>query len=143
MSQEEIVERISKLEAQLQALSPRRQEPSEAPHRESADSCQIFLSYWTLFSFLFALVVMVYVKYTFDIDYFENYRSVSEIRSLSDFHRKMGDEFIGKTEWQAAEDAYQQALDIEVKIIFRRLTVWLSRKCFNPWKGKSIISLKW
>ena len=31
MSQEEIVERISKLEAQLQALSPKEQEPVKHP----------------------------------------------------------------------------------------------------------------
>ena len=135
MSQEEIVERISKLEAQLQALSPKEQEQVKHPIEKVRTVAKFFLSYWTLFSFLFALVVMVYVKYTFDIDYFENYRSVSEIRSLSDFHRKMGDEFIGKTEWQAAEDAYQQALDIDKNNIQAAYGL-VKSQVFQPLEGQ-------
>lgn len=114
MSQEnDIVERMSKLEAELASLKNNLEARTQHPLEKVRNVAKFFLSYWTLFSFLFAVVVMIYVKYTFDIDYFENYRSVAEIRNLSDFHRKMGDEFMGKTEWQAAQKAYEQALEID------------------------------
>ncbi len=113
MSQDDLVERIGKLEAELASLKRVESEQTPHPLEKVSKVAKFLLSYWTLFSFLFAVVVMVYVKYRFDIDYFENYRSAADIRNLSDFHRKMGDEFIGKTEWQAAEKAYREALDID------------------------------
>jgi tetratricopeptide (TPR) repeat protein len=128
-------ERLGKLEAELADYRNKLEAQASHPMERLRAVARFFLSYWTLFSFLFAVIVMVYVKYTFDIDYFENYRNQAEIRDLSDFHRKMGDQFIGKTEWQAAEKAYQQALDIDKNNIQAAYGL-VKSQVFLPLEGK-------
>jgi tetratricopeptide (TPR) repeat protein len=71
------------------------------------------LSYWALLSFIFAIVLVLYIQFAFGVDYFENYRTIAQTRRLSEFYRKMGDNLIGRSEWEAAEESYRNALEID------------------------------
>ncbi len=69
------------------------------------------LSYWVILSFAAAIGTALYVKFEFQIDYFEQYRNQSTIKKISEFHRQLGDELLGRTEWEAAAHAYKEALE--------------------------------
>ncbi len=66
-----------------------------------------------LISVLSAGLVAVYVKYRYDIDYFESYEKVSDTKKLARFYEKMGDRMMAKSQWPAAEQAYRAALQLD------------------------------
>lgn len=70
------------------------------------------LTNWTLLSFLAAIAVGIYVKYSFGIDYFESYRNAAATKSMADYYREMGDRMLGKQEWSAAEQAYRESIKL-------------------------------
>jgi tetratricopeptide (TPR) repeat protein len=67
---------------------------------------------WVLLSFIVAVATAVYVKFRFDIDYFESYRDVATKKMLSEFYRKLGDRMMVYGEWEPAEAAYRNSLEI-------------------------------
>jgi tetratricopeptide (TPR) repeat protein len=113
MSQNEVAERIKKLEEELFSLKGEVAPTTLKPAEKVKHAAKFTLSYWPLLSLLGAVLLAVYVKFAFNIDYFADYRSISDTNNLSEFHREMGDEMIGKQEWQAAEEEYQSALEID------------------------------
>ncbi|MDD5394295.1 MAG: tetratricopeptide repeat protein [Thiothrix sp.] len=113
MSQNEVTARIKKLEEELFTLKGEVAPTTLKPAEKVKHAAKFTLSYWPLLSLLGAVLLAVYVKFAFNIDYFADYRSISDTNNLSEFHREMGDEMIGKQEWQAAEEEYQSALEID------------------------------
>lgn len=74
---------------------------------------KFLLSYWVLLSFAVAFGTVVYVKYAFDIDYFEQYRNQSTTKRLSEMYRQLGDRMLSRLEWESAVSAYREALQID------------------------------
>jgi tetratricopeptide (TPR) repeat protein len=114
MEEPDIQKRVSDLEQKVDTLR-KSLKADAAPVGLIARSQSIarFLgANWALLSFVAALLVAGYVKYRFGIDYFESYRNVATNRELSNFYEQMGDRMMAKSEWQAAEQAYRNALQI-------------------------------
>jgi tetratricopeptide (TPR) repeat protein len=70
------------------------------------------LSYWALTSFLAAIATATYVKFAYDIDYFESYRNASSVKKLSQFHEQMGDAMFQQLNWKEATANYQKAIEV-------------------------------
>jgi tetratricopeptide (TPR) repeat protein len=71
---------------------------------------KFLFSYWLLLSFAVAVGTAVYVKYVFEIDYFEQYRDQATTKKLSELHRQLGDRMLARGEWESAASAYREAL---------------------------------
>ena len=114
MEEPDLLKRVSDLEQEVNTLKKSLKE-KEQPLGLAA-RCQklarLLIANWVLLSFVSALLIAGYVKYRFGIDYFENYRNVAATKELSKFYEQMGDRMMGKSEWQAAEQAYRDALKI-------------------------------
>jgi tetratricopeptide (TPR) repeat protein len=108
MEDNELEERLEKLEAGLKAL----QTPPEPPSRLARLS-KFLIANWVLLSFVAAMLTAVYVKFNFGVDYFRDYRSIQAKNTLTAFYTHMGDVLMGRAEWRAAEDAYRNALQID------------------------------
>lgn len=67
------------------------------------------VSYWVLMSFAAAIATATYVKFAFNIDYFESYRNAAAVKRLSEFHRQMGDEMFLRNNWKEALVSYHAA----------------------------------
>jgi len=67
------------------------------------------VSYWVLMSFFAAIATATYVKFAFNIDYFETYRNAAAVKRLSEFHREMGDELFLRNDWKQALASYKAA----------------------------------
>ncbi len=111
MEIENILRRVHELELEIQKL---KTQLAKNPRRQVQvvvkKSVGFVLTYWTLLSFLVAILVALYIKYSFNVDYFENYRSMAESRKISEFHGKLGHDLLLRQEWAAAEDAFTKAL---------------------------------
>jgi hypothetical protein len=60
-----------------------------------------------------ALLTAIYVKFEFGVDYFRDYRNIKTKHELSRFYLRMGDVLMGRGEWEAAEDAYRSAQQVD------------------------------
>ena len=110
-----IVSRITALEeelANIKSLVPPTQ-PRSRLLQYPRSLAGFLLSYWVLLSFAVAVGTVVYVKYAFDIDYFEQYRNQSTTKRLSEMYRHLGDRMLARTEWESAVSAYREALQID------------------------------
>lgn len=111
MENESLLRRLHELELEVQKLkamlanSPRRQVQVVVKK-----SVGFVLTYWTLLSFLVAILVAIYIKYAFNVDYFESYRTLAGSRETSMFHTKLGHDLLRRQEWSAAEEAFTKAL---------------------------------
>ena len=111
MEIENILRRVHELELEIQklktSLSKNQSRPVQVVVKKSVG---FVLTYWTLLSFLVAIGVALYIKFSFDVDYFESYRTMAASRKISAFHNKLGNEMLQRLEWGAAEDAFTRAL---------------------------------
>ena len=111
MEIENILRRVHELEIEIQKL---KTQLAKNPRRQVQvvvkKSVGFVLTYWTLLSFLVAILIALYIKYSFDVDYFESYRSVAASRKISEFHDKLGQSLLLRQEWSAAEDSFTKAL---------------------------------
>ncbi len=98
---------------------------------------QVLIANWVLLSFLSAVLVALYVRYAFDIDYFEKYRNASTKKKLSNFYEEMGDRLMGISEWQAAEEAYGAALEINRNNTAATYGI-AKAQVFNPLHGDKV-----
>jgi tetratricopeptide (TPR) repeat protein len=77
---------------------------------------RFLIANWVLISFLVsalsALAVTGFVYLMYHVGPFENYRNISTTKKLSAFHERMGDRLMASSEWDAAEQAYRNALQI-------------------------------
>lgn len=106
-----LLKRVHELELEIQKLKAQLRPNSRQTAQVVKKSVGFVLTYWTLLSFVVALGIAAYIKYAFDVDYFENYRSLAASRKISEFHTKMGDHMLRHQEWAAAEDAFKKALE--------------------------------
>ncbi len=106
--------RIIALEEQLQHLKADVTPAREMnPVMEAAAAVAKFaIDNWVLLSFVVAVATAIYVKFHFGIDYFESYRDVATKKMLSEFYRKLGDRMMVYGEWEPAEAAYRNSLEI-------------------------------
>src|SRR5713226_6048420 len=114
MDKHAMLKRIHELERELASLKSHL-EPGPAGNRMVETFRGFFrflLSYWALVSFTIAVLTALYVKYAYEIDYFEQYREQSTKKKLSELHRQLGDRMLGRSEWEAADNAYKEALKI-------------------------------
>lgn len=111
METDNLLKRVHDLELEIHDLK-NHLKPND--QRQTAllvkKSIGFVLTYWTLLSFLVAIVVAFYIKHAFGVDYFESYRAMATSRNISEFHRRMGDRMLLSQEWAAAEDAFGKAL---------------------------------
>ena len=110
MEMEKLLKRVHELEVEIQKLKSQLAPGNRQTVQVVKKSIGFVLTYWTLLSFLVAILVALYIKYSFDVDYFENYRTLAGSRKISNFHTKLGDRLLLRQEWAAAEDAYTKAL---------------------------------
>lgn len=111
MEPENLLRRVHELELEVQKL--KAQVAKSGGRRVQVvvkKSVGFVLTYWTLLSFVVALGVALYIKYAFNVDYFENYRSMAASRETSAFHNKLGNDLLHRQEWSAAEEAFTRAL---------------------------------
>lgn len=111
MENDNLLRRVHELELEIQklktSLASDRHRPVQVVVKKSVG---FVLTYWTLLSFVVAIFLAFYIKYAFDVDYFENYRTVASSRKISAFHHKLGSDLLLRQEWAAAEDAFTKAL---------------------------------
>jgi|GEM_PF-1412443 len=94
---------------------------------------------WVLLSFVAAIGTALYVKFHFGIDYFESYRDLATKKMLSEFYRRLGDRLMVNSEWEAAEEAYRGALEINPTNI--QATYGVAKvRIFQPLKGQKYYS---
>jgi len=113
MDKSELLNRIHALEKELVLLKTEL-----APPKTGTGVAAFFkrlprllISNWVLISFITAIVTAVYVKYRFDIDYFESYKNIKIAKDISSFYTEMGEKLMIISEWEAAKEAYTRALE--------------------------------
>jgi tetratricopeptide (TPR) repeat protein len=108
MEPDKLLKRLQELEREVTALRAEL-----APQRSwkgvVAKTGMLLVSYWALMSFLAAIATASYVKFAFNIDYFESYRNAASVKRLSEFHREMGDELFLRNDWKQALASYKAA----------------------------------
>ncbi len=106
MEPKKLLKRIQDLEQEIVSmraeLAPRR-----SWGKVFGKAGMFLVSYWALMSFMAAIATATYVKYRFNIDYFESYRNASAVKRLSEFHRQMGDEMFLRSNWKQALASYK------------------------------------
>jgi Tfp pilus assembly protein PilF len=111
MDNESLLRRVHELEIEVQKL---KASVAKTPQRQVQvvvkKSVGFVLTYWTLLSFVVAILIALYIKYAFNVDYFENYRTLAGSRQTSEFHTKLGNDLLRRQEWAAAEEAFTRAL---------------------------------
>lgn len=111
MDPDVILRRIHELELEVQKLKATlAQRGRRRVQVVVKKSVGFVLTYWTLLSFLVAIGVAIYIKKAFNVDYFENYRTLAGSRETADFHNKLGKDLLQRQEWSAAEEAFGRAL---------------------------------
>ncbi|MGO9402934.1 MAG: tetratricopeptide repeat protein [Terriglobales bacterium] len=111
MDEPNLLNRVSALEEQVKALSESRNAETKEGGRLRAFA-RFLIANWVLLSFLSAIFTAVYVRYRYQVDYFESYRNISDTKKLASFYERMGDRMMAANEWTAAEEAYQAALKL-------------------------------
>jgi tetratricopeptide (TPR) repeat protein len=93
------------------------------------------LTNWALVSFLLAVGAAVFVKVRYEVDYFEDARSISTTRNLSNFYQAMGDRLVLGQEWSEAEAAYRKAVEINPNNVEARFAI-AKAQVFQPAEGE-------
>src|SRR5205823_7672860 len=102
-----IEQRLNALEQGLQKLA------AQERARGRLSALRTFLlSNWTLITFMTGILIALYVKYQYGIDYFENQRNAAMTKEMSEYYRELGDKLLGQQEWEDAERAYRQSTQI-------------------------------
>lgn len=108
MERDKLLKRLHELEREVAGmrgeLAPRR-----SWRGVLAKAGMFLVSYWVLMSFFAAIATATYVKFAFNIDYFETYRNAASVKRLSEFHREMGDELFLRNDWKQALASYKAA----------------------------------
>jgi tetratricopeptide (TPR) repeat protein len=114
LNMDTIVNRIAALEEELANIKSLIASTQPGSHllQHIRRLAKFLLSYWLLLSFAVAVGTAVYVKYAFEIDYFEQYRDQSTTKKLSELYRQLGDRMLARSEWESAASAYTEALKI-------------------------------
>src|SRR5258708_14976999 len=114
MDENAVAERLNRLEEGLRSLqkASAAEKPSDAVATKFQKFCQFVLRNGILLSFVVAMFTAVYVKFAFGVDYLREYRSIKTKHDLSDLYARMGDILLGRGAWDAAEDAYRNAQQI-------------------------------
>ena len=108
MESNKLLKRIQDIEQELVSLRS-EMAPRRSWGKVFGKGAMFLVSYWALMSFLAAVATATYVKYAFNIDYFESYRNASAVKRLSEFHRQMGDEMFLRNNWKQALASYKAA----------------------------------
>ncbi|MEO6741925.1 MAG: tetratricopeptide repeat protein [Chthoniobacteraceae bacterium] len=108
MEPNKILKRIQDIEQELVSLRA-EMAPRRSWGKVVGGAGKFLISYWALMSFMAAIATATYVKYAFNIDYFESYRNASAVKRLSEFHRQMGDEMFVRNNWKQALASYKAA----------------------------------
>lgn len=111
MDESSLLNRVSALEHEVETLKKSVEGTSDGGGRMKA-FVRFLIANWVLLSFLSAIFTAVYVKYRYQVDYFESYRNISDTKKLADFYERMGDKLMASSEWPAAEEAYRAALHL-------------------------------
>lgn len=110
MDRDKLLARVQELEREVVVLRAELAPSARKPWRTTLAKAGMFLvSYWVLMSFLAAIATATYVKFAFNIDYFETYRNAAAVKRLSEFHRGMGDELFLRNDWKQAQACYKAA----------------------------------
>jgi tetratricopeptide (TPR) repeat protein len=112
MEDPDVLKRVSDLEREVEALRASLKVEQTASTSRFQKLARWLIANWVLVSFLAALTTATYVKFRFGVDYLENYRTLSTTKGLSEFYREMGDRLMISAEWDAAEQAYRVALQV-------------------------------
>lgn len=115
MSEEDLHDRVRALEAEVRALRVDPggsviSKPAGTPLRRLG---RFLVTYWVLISFFIAILTAVYVRFRYEIDFFETYANTQIRKDLAEVHRHLGDELMGAMEWEAASGAYRRALEFD------------------------------
>jgi tetratricopeptide (TPR) repeat protein len=130
----ELCDRLNRLEASVKALETAANPALATNPSRVAQVFKFLVGNWVLLSFAVALCTAAYVKFVFGVDYFRDYRNMQAKSNLTDFYTHMGDVLMGRVEWQAAEDAYRNALLIDSGNIKATLGV-AKAQIFKPAEG--------
>lgn len=110
MDRDKLLARVQELEREVLSLRTELvPEPRKPWHSTLTKLAMFLVSYWALMSFFAAIATATYVKYAFNIDYFESYRNAAAVKRLSEFHRAMGDELFLRNDWKQAQASYKAA----------------------------------
>jgi tetratricopeptide (TPR) repeat protein len=107
-----LITRIHELEKEIQTIKDVVQ-PRNRGMAVLENGLKFVVTYWPILSVLAAIGTIIYVQLVFHVDYFEDYRSIATTRKLSGFYSQLGDNLMYELEWEAAEQAYQRALEID------------------------------
>jgi tetratricopeptide (TPR) repeat protein len=100
---------------------------------------QWLVANWVLVSFLFVLVIALYVKFRFGTDYFfQSYRDAKTTKELSGFHQQIGDRMMAFQGWKAAEEAYRAALQVDPTNTAATFGI-VKAQVFDPLPGQAFI----
>lgn len=134
MQNDQLLKRLQELEREVTKI---RSElvPKQGLRHVFAKTGMFFISYWALMSFFAAVATATYVKYAFNIDYFETYRNASAVKRLSEFHREMGDELFVRNDWKQALASYQAAKEANPANVNAALGI-VKSSVFLPEEGK-------
>ena len=115
MGNEQFKQRIRLIEDELEQL---KESTSSSEKRNRVVSAfrnlnQFFSSYQALLTFIVAILTIIYVQVTYELDPLENYRNISTTKNLSEFYRQLGDKLVYMAEYADAESAYKSALTLQ------------------------------
>ena len=141
MDKSELIERLHSLEKEVHLLKNELESPRKKSKYRSVltKGYKVIVSNWVLLSFLAALITAVYVKFAFDLDYFEQYRNQSTTKKLAEFYRRLGNEMMSANEYEAAAEAYQSALELRNNDVESALSLAKAR-VFVPLKDKKMVA---
>lgn len=114
MEEPDIQKRVSDLEQEVSALKKSLQAdavPSGSAGRFRKLS-EFVKANWVLLSFAATILIALYGKLHYGVDYFDKFEVAKTNNELSAFHSQMGDRFIGTGEFPSARQAYAEALKI-------------------------------
>ncbi len=108
MEPSKLLKRIQDLEQEIVSIRA-EMAPQRSWGKVFGGAGKFLISYWALMSFVAAIATATYVKYAFNIDYFESYRNASAVKRLSEFHQQMGEEMFLRSNWKQALASYKLA----------------------------------
>jgi tetratricopeptide (TPR) repeat protein len=114
MEESDIQKRLSDLEQEVATLKKTVQPDDEADGSTGRlrKLSEFLKANWVLLSFVSTILIALYGKYYYGVDYFEKFKATKTNNELSAFHTQMGDRFMGLAEFSSAKQAYGEALKI-------------------------------